>query len=82
MANKRAKNKELQSYNPKPVPNFCSNCKHFKMEIEEVSGYFGPYKKERNLRCALPGMGGFAIKKQGICKFHDRSEDVGNGKHL
>lgn len=57
--------KEKQGYMPKAIPQICSNCKHYKSETAEKSGFYGPWIKETNIRC---GIGGFAVKKQGTCK--------------
>lgn len=62
---KQQDRKKFQQYNPKPVNKSCSNCEHFKSEFETV-GY--GYQKEINIHC---GLGGFAVKKTGVCFFHN-----------
>lgn len=62
---KKANLKTEQGYEPKPIFAMCSNCKNFKSDHETTT--YG-YVAEKNIRC---GIGGFAIKKQGTCKFHE-----------
>ena len=67
---KKKSNKEIQGYKDKAEPSFCSNCRWFKSIFQETQ--YG-YMQEKEMRCGLEnGMGGFAIKKQGICNHHEK----------
>lgn len=59
--------KKQMGYQPKPVFEICSKCKHIR--IDKVAA---PWNKnvilEKNVRCVL---GGFAVKKQGTCDEHE-----------
>jgi len=65
---KQSEAKIKQNYNPKPDPQQCANCKHFKSDTIGTVGWDKKtYYQEKNLRC---GIGGFAIKKRGVCTDH------------
>lgn len=61
--------KIAQNYTPKADPSYCSNCKHYTSEKQMLETGWGLYEKEKNIHCAI---GGFAIKKQGVCDQHVR----------
>lgn len=66
---KKQTNKQIQNYRDKAEPKLCSNCKWYKSIFEKTE--YG-YMQEKEIRCGLPdGLGGFAIKKQGICDHHE-----------
>jgi hypothetical protein len=65
--------KVKQGYVEKPVHAKCSNCKYFQSEEKVEEGYYMAWTKEVNLRC---GLGGFAIKKQGVCNQHEMSHHL------
>lgn len=69
----QSKAKESQGYVPKAVPSVCSNCRYFQADYVDVNEKFHkgdatslirPFFEHRNMRC---GIGGFAIKKMGVC---------------
>lgn len=65
-------NKQIQNYRDKAEPKFCSNCKWYKSVFEKNE--YG-YMQEKEIRCGLGhGLGGFAIKKQGICNHHEMKQ--------
>lgn len=67
---KQSEAKARQIYVDKLIPNTCSNCVHFRSEIETIPPYnewCTSYTKEKNMRCAL---GGFKVKKMGACIEH------------
>lgn len=66
---KKATSKENQEYNPKPIFAMCSNCKHF--ISDKIKSTRWSYIEEKNIRCSI---GGFAVKKQGTCKLHERND--------
>lgn len=68
---KQSKNKEIQGYTPKPVFRMCSNCKFFASDVTEFNRYGSTYTEEKNIRCAYPDGGDFAVKKQGNCNKHE-----------
>lgn len=72
---KQAKNKEMQGYEAKPIFPMCSNCKWFRSD-KEINKW--DYEEEKNIRCELPDLGGFAIKKMGTCKMHERMFNTKN----
>ena len=61
--------KIAQNYTSKAEPAYCSNCQHYDSDKEMFETGWGLYEKEKNIRC---GIGGFAIKKQGVCGLHIR----------
>jgi hypothetical protein len=74
--------KAAQGYEPKPVPQTCMNCGHFKLDLAlpkwkiernlQCPGRYGQeYAREKNLRC---GLGGFAVKKTATCNAFVRKE--------
>ena len=65
--------KAKQGYIEKPIHAKCSNCKYFQSEEKEEEGYYMIWTKEVNLRC---GLGGFAIKKQGVCNQHEMNHHL------
>lgn len=69
MNNKKLKPKIKQEYEAKPVFPKCANCKHYKSEEKIEEGYYANWTKEVNMRC---GLGGFAVKKYGTCKMHEK----------
>ena len=58
---KQQKAKDLQGYDPKPIPKTCANCCFYESDFVE-NGY--GYLVERNIRC---GWGQFAVKKTATC---------------
>ena len=67
---KKQSNKEVQGYKEKAEPNFCSNCIWYKSVLSKTE--YG-YMQEKEIRCGLgDGLGGFAIKKQGVCNHHEK----------
>ncbi len=63
---KKSNKKQEQGYEPKPTVAMCSNCNNFKSDF--IVKTYG-YKQETNIRC---GVGSFAVKKQGVCKLHEK----------
>ena len=64
---KQSEAKERQGYNAKAAQRVCMTCQHFMSDHEEQRGYDGRlngYMMEKNIRC---GLGGFAVKKMGLC---------------
>jgi len=60
--------KTQQGYNPKPEPAHCANCAHYKSDRVGSEGWDKKiYYEEKNIRC---GIGGFAVKKRGVCNEH------------
>jgi len=56
---KQSDSKEKQGYNPKAAQRTCSTCTYYQSDIRPDE-----YNMERNIRC---GLGGFAVKKMGLC---------------
>jgi hypothetical protein len=68
---KKQSNKEIQNYRDKALPKLCSNCRWYRSIHKENEWGF---VEEKEIRCGLPnGLGGFAIKKQGICDLHENN---------
>jgi hypothetical protein len=65
---KQSEAKFEQGYQAKPIFPMCSNCINYRSN-QEIVGNFG-YVKETNIHCEL---GGFAVKKQGTCNKHTKS---------
>lgn len=64
---KQSEAKERQGYVAKAAQRVCMTCKHFQSDLEEQRGYNSKpngYMMEKNIRC---GLGGFAVKKMGLC---------------
>lgn len=77
----QSKAKAAQGYDPKPEPNRCATCGHFKSDFvlpewmiksnsEAARWSSTPYTLEndaveKNHRC---GLGGFAVKKTAVCQ--------------
>lgn len=66
------KNKKIQRYEPKPVQRMCSNCKWFKSDKVTTDYGYRNYVKEINIRCTLPDLGGFTVKKMGLCSMYEK----------
>ena len=71
---KQSEAKKVQNYTPKASPAYCSNCQHYasEKEIKQSTWSGDKWEQEKNIRC---GIGGFAIKKQGVCDLHVRVID-------
>jgi hypothetical protein len=60
---KQSDAKLKQGWTAKPI-KICTNCTHFSCDTETVSGFYGKYTKDKNLRCKL---GGFKTGKTSAC---------------
>ncbi|MDQ1921670.1 hypothetical protein [Massilia pseudoviolaceinigra] len=79
----QSKAKAAQGYDPKPEPNRCATCGHFKSDFilpewmikanSEAPKRLAPLYTlddnaiEKNARC---GLGGFAVKKTAVCQYY------------
>lgn len=72
---RKPSNKIIQEYNPKPIFNTCSNCKH--ISIDKIKNDWG-YTEEKNIHCSI---GNFAVKKLGTCRLHEIKEEAKNESH-
>lgn len=70
---KQSEAKQRQGYDDKPTPRNCGNCTNFRSDSVHMGNSWNPagYWEEKNLRC---GLGGFAVKKRGICNKFDMKE--------
>ncbi len=71
---KQSEAKKVQNYTPKASQAYCSNCQHYASDKEVKMNAWSKTEwiDEKNIRC---GIGGFAIKKQGVCDLHVRVID-------
>lgn len=72
---KQSEAKQAQNYMPKASPNYCSNCQFYRSDKEVKMNNWSKTEwiDEKNMRC---GIGGFAIKKQGVCDVHMRDSST------
>ncbi|HEX8610182.1 MAG TPA: hypothetical protein VF800_02755 [Telluria sp.] len=79
----QSKAKAAQGYDPKPEPNRCATCGHFKSDFvlpewmiksnSVKARWSAPLYTlendavEKNARC---GLGGFAVKKTAVCNYY------------
>lgn len=86
---KQSEAKAAQGYEPKPVPQTCANCGHFKFDLKlstwaERAKEAGEnhWRENRPYSVELDGvetnlrctLGGFAVKKTATCKAFARKE--------
>ena len=78
--------KKIQGYIPRAIPSLCSNCNHFRFDMElpawmvesnkrtagiGIPAFGDECKRQKNMRC---GIGEFAVKKTGVCAIWIKKE--------